>query len=173
MLTLTLLRHAKSSWDDPELGDFDRPLAPRGETAAPRIGAAMVAAKLKPDLVVCSSALRTRQTLALVMVEFAKPMRDIVYEDDIYLATASSLLTRLRTVKRQATHIMLVGHNPGLHALALELVGDGRRKQIVAMARKFPTGGLAVIDFEDAESWTDVRAAGGALRLFVTPRALD
>lgn len=173
MLTLTLLRHAKSSWDDPELGDFDRPLAPRGEQAAPRIGAAMVAEKLKPDLIVCSSALRTRQTLALVMVQFAKPIRDIVYEDDIYLATASSLLARIRAVERQASHIMIVGHNPGLHALALELVGDGRRKSIVALARKFPTGGVAVIDFEEAASWTDVRAASGSLRLFLTPRTLD
>jgi phosphohistidine phosphatase len=173
MLTLSLLRHAKSAWDDPTLGDHDRPLAPRGEKAAPAMGRFIATHDLVPELVLCSTAMRTRQTIALALLEMPRKPSDILYEDDVYLATPTALRARLAQVDDTVRHIMIVGHNPGLHALALELTGTGARRAVIDMARKFSTAALAVIDFHDAEQWSGIRPAAGALRLFVTPRDLD
>ncbi|HXF54451.1 MAG TPA: histidine phosphatase family protein [Hyphomicrobiaceae bacterium] len=171
MLTLSLLRHAKSSWSDPELDDHERPLAKRGIKDAPRIGRFMAAAKLVPDLVLCSGAVRTRATLTLVLAELPHTPAEILYEEDLYLAAPAAMLARLSKVKLPARHVLMVGHNPGLQALALELTGEGARKGLAGLAGKFPTGALAVIDF-DLGSWSALRAASGRLRLFVTPRRL-
>lgn len=173
MLTLSLLRHAKSAWDDPSLEDHERPLAPRGEKAAPRMGGYIAEEHLVPDLVICSTAMRTRQTLALALLEMPEKPPHILYEDEIYLATPAVMRARLARVGRGARHVMIVGHNPGLHALALELTGAGARGTIMAMARKFPTAALAVLDFHDAEQWSAIQPATACLRLFVTPRDID
>jgi phosphohistidine phosphatase len=170
MLTLSLLRHAKSSWDDPALDDFDRPLGERGVKAAPLMGRYLMAEDLRPDLVICSGAVRTRATLALIMPELGAPPPDISYEDDLYLASASRLLGRVHKADR-ARNILLIGHNPGLHALALALVGDGKRRDLDALATKFPTAALAVFTF-DVDKWSAVKAGTGALVRFVTPRQL-
>ncbi len=172
MLTLTLLRHAKSAWDDPTLGDHERPLAPRGEKAAPMIGRQLTRVAA-PDLVLCSTAMRTRQTLALVLLEMTAKPAQILYEDGLYLATPSQLRARLADVAATARHVMIVGHNPGLHALALELTGGGPKRAVVQLAKKFPTAALAVIEFPEAAAWSDVQPATGTLRSFVTPRDLD
>ncbi|SRR5258706_15588563 len=169
MLTLLLLRHAKSSWDDPSLDDFDRPLAPRGAKAASLMGAYIERHKLKPDLVLSSAAVRTRATLALVLAEWSGPAPGILYEDTLYLATPTVLLERLRRAKKEARRIMLLGHNPGLQAVALELIGKGKRKSIAEIATKFPTAALAVIEF-DIDTWSGSRPAAGTLALFTTPR---
>src|SRR5262245_8755490 len=98
MLTLMLLRHAKSSWDDGSLRDFDRPLAPRGESAAPRMGAYMAEQGLAPQLILCSPAVRTRQTVDLVLPHLEGDPT-VVYEDRFYLAAPSVLLARLRRIE--------------------------------------------------------------------------
>jgi phosphohistidine phosphatase len=172
MLTLSLLRHAKSSWDDPELEDHERPLAKRGTKDAPRIGAFMAAEKLKPDYVLCSGAVRARATLTLVLAELPGRPPEITYDDEIYLAEPPRLLSRLAKVRASAHHVLMVGHNPGLHALALTMTGSGERKALAALAGKFPTGSLAVIEFE-AGSWSDIKPGSGRLRLFATPRRLS
>jgi phosphohistidine phosphatase len=171
MLILSLLRHAKSSWDDPRLDDHERPLAKRGAKEAPRIGAYMSEHELKPDLVICSSAVRTRATLALVLAEWSGPPPRVVFEDDLYLGPPVTLLMHLQEVKAPARHVLLVGHNPGVHALALECIGSGDRKLIAGLAKGFPTAALAVITFE-AGSWADIRAASGRLRHFAVPRLI-
>jgi len=171
MLTLSLLRHAKSSWSEPELDDHERPLAKRGIKDAPRIGRFMAAEKLLPDLVLCSGAVRTRATLTLVLAELPNTQAEIFFEDELYLAGPAEMFARLTKVKPPARHVLIVGHNPGLQALALELTGEGKRKGLAGLAGKFPTGALAVIDFE-VGSWSALRAASGRLRLFVTPRRL-
>ncbi|MFZ4806938.1 MAG: SixA phosphatase family protein [Hyphomicrobiaceae bacterium] len=173
MLTLTLLRHAKSAWDDPTLDDHERPLAPRGEKAAPMIGRHLARTVTAPDLVLCSTAMRTRQTLALVLLEMSAKPAEILYEDALYLATPSQLRGRLADVATTTGHVMMVGHNPGLHALALELTGTGPKRAVVQLAKKFPTAALAVIDFPEAAAWADVHPATGTLRTFVAPRDLD
>jgi len=170
MLTLLLLRHAKSSWDDASLDDFDRPLAARGQAAAPRMGAYMAQQGLAPELILCSPAVRTRQTLELVLPHLAGGPT-VVYEDSLYLAASSVLLARLRKIEGNVRQVMIVGHDPGMHGLALELAGAGDPEALQALAGKFPTGGLAVIAFR-ARHWAKVAPGKGRLDLFMTPKML-
>jgi phosphohistidine phosphatase len=170
MLTLSLLRHAKSSWEDGSLEDFDRPLAKRGETAAPRMGAFMAAHGLAPQLILCSPAVRTRQTLDLV-VPHLPGQPTVVYQDDFYLAAPSVLLARLRKVGGKIGHVMVVGHNPGMQGLAVALAGEGEARMLQALSGKFPTAGLAVIRFK-VRSWAKVGHGTGRLELFATPKML-
>ncbi|MGQ0673048.1 MAG: SixA phosphatase family protein [Hyphomicrobium sp.] len=171
MLTLSLLRHAKSSWDDPELDDFERGLAPRGVKAAPAMGRHVAKLALKPDLILCSGAVRTRATVALMLPELGPPPPEVRYDDALYLA---SPITMLDTVRRQPAgpdHVMIVAHNPGMHALALELVGSGQAPDLGDLATRFPTAALAVLTFQ-AKKWSDVRPGIGRLVQFATPKGL-
>jgi phosphohistidine phosphatase len=170
MLTLSLLRHAKSSWDNPNLQDFDRPLNERGRDATPRMGAFMGEQGIAPDLILCSPSVRTRQTLDLVLPHLS-PTPTVLYEDAIYLGAPSALLKRIRAVEARVGHVMIVGHDPGLHRLAMELSGSGEPELLQALARKFPTAALAVIVFEK-KTWSKVKSGGGRLQLFMTPKRL-
>jgi phosphohistidine phosphatase len=170
MLTLSLLRHAKSNWDDPTLKDFDRPLAKRGENAAPRMGAYMEKQGLAPDLVLCSPAVRARQTLDLVLPHLAGGPT-VVFEDNFYLAAPTIMLARVRKIDAKVRHVLIVGHDPGMQGLALELSGSGEVQALQALAAKFPTAGLAVIGFK-ARDWSKVGPGKGRLELFVSPKML-
>jgi len=170
MLTLSLLRHAKSSWDDPGARDFDRPLARRGEEAAPRMGAFMAQHKIVPDLILCSPAVRARQTLDLVLPELPGTPT-VEYEEAFYLAAPKVLLERVRKIDAKVTHVMIVGHDPGMQGLAVDLAGAGDPELLAALARKFPTAGLAVIRFK-AREWRKVGPGKGRLDVFMTPKAL-
>jgi phosphohistidine phosphatase len=174
MLTVLLLRHAKSSWDTMSLPDYDRPLAKRGLKAAPLIGAEIARLGLRPDLILCSGAARTRETLALALPALGSPAPEVVHDDAIYMATPANLLTLLRKLPAGASApktVMIVGHNPGLEELAELLVGGGNDDARDLMAEKFPTGALAVFTF-DAPSWTDIGLGQGKLAHFVTPARL-
>lgn len=168
MLTLTLLRHAKSNWDDTNLDDFERPLAKRGLKAAPEMGRELAKLSPLPDRVLCSTAVRTRATLALVLAEMDGPPPEISYEDSLYLALPELMLEDIQSKAGDARHVLVIGHNPGLHGLALALTGEGKRKDIQALAAKFPTAALAHLTFE-AENWADVRPGTGTLEAFLTP----
>lgn len=172
MLTLLLLRHAKSSWDDTTLDDFDRPLNKRGTKAATLIGTHIASHALIPDLVLCSTAVRTRATLALVLNELPGEAPRVVYDQSLYLAEADTLLQRLRAVEPHKRTVLLVGHNPGIHALALELTGNGPRADLQALAMQFPTAALAHLSF-DADNWRRIAPASGTLVEFVSPRRLS
>jgi phosphohistidine phosphatase len=172
MLTLTLLRHAKSSWEDIELDDFERPLSKRGAGAAPQMGRVLRDLNLKPDLVLCSTAVRTRATLALVLLELGPPPPTIEFDDKLYLASPAAMLARIRKVSGAYRHVMLVGHNPGTHALALELTGAAKPADIAELSQKFPTAGLANMTF-DVDRWSAVAPAGGHLVVFITPRMVS
>jgi phosphohistidine phosphatase len=169
MLTLYLFRHAKSAWDDPSLADFDRPLAPRGERAAPAMAAYMKAQGLGPDLVLCSAARRTRDTWALMAGTLDQPRT--TYLDEIYEAEPPALAAAIRRAPADARRLMLIGHNPGLEDLAQGLIASGDRDRRKALAEKFPTAALAVIDF-DIETWRDLAPATGRLTLFMIPKRL-
>jgi phosphohistidine phosphatase len=171
MLTLSLLRHAKSAWDKPGLDDHERGLAPRGTKAATAMGRYLREQGLVPDLVLCSGAMRTRATLSLVIPELGGAPPRIRYDEALYLASPVTLLDALHGVDKAPGHVMMVGHNPGMHALALELAGGGQRDGMSALATKFPTAALAVITFE-ARSWKDIRPGTGRLERFVTPKDL-
>ncbi len=127
--------------------------------------------KLRPSLALCSDAMRTRATLALLMTELGPPAPRVVYDEILYLAAPEVVLARIAELADEEPHLLVVGHNPGLHALALELVGEGDRKTLALLAREFPTGALAVFSFE-ASSWKDVTSASGHLEHFTTPRRL-
>jgi phosphohistidine phosphatase len=170
MLTLSLLRHAKSSWDNPGAKDFDRPLAKRGEDAAPRMGAFMAQNGIAPDVILCSPAVRTRQTLDLMLPQL-KSTPTVEYEDAFYLAAPSALLARVRKIGAKVHHVMIVGHDPGMHGLATELSGTGDADALQALASKFPTAGLAVIRFK-ARDWAKIGPGKGHLEVFMTPKML-
>jgi phosphohistidine phosphatase len=151
MKRLYLLRHAKSSWDDASLADHDRPLSGRGRRAADAIGQHLRDEGIAPDLVLCSSAARTRETLERIGLSG-------VVEHDLYGASATELLARLRDVPPSVESVLLIGHNPGTHDLALVLTGEP--------ADKYPTGALATIELDE---WT---AGSGRMIAFVRPREL-
>jgi phosphohistidine phosphatase len=171
MPTLSLFRHAKSSWADPMLGDFDRPLAPRGEKAAAAMGAFIAAEGLMPDLILCSGSARTRQTLALASQDWPS-QPGIRYEDALYHATVPAMLAQLRAAPDDKRHVMMVGHNPGMQDFALQLVGGGKAADLRELARKFSSGALAVVAFRTVEHWRDIKPGDGHLTLFKRPRDL-
>lgn len=171
MLTLTLLRHAKSDWSDDTLDDFDRPLAKRGLKAAPVIGRELKKRGPELDLILCSTSKRTHQTLDLVLQELPGQKAGIHYLDDLYHALPDQILDLVRARADTATHVMVVGHNPGLHVLALRLAHDAETELRAAMSRKFPTAAFAQFQFE-GRGWGDFDPAQGRLTHFITPRSL-
>ena len=170
MKTICLLRHAKSSWDDSSLPDHDRPLNARGRAAAPRVGAHMQATGNLPDLVLCSTAVRTRETLDGVLSELEVDPA-IEFEEELYLAAPSEMLDLVRAVSDTVESVLLVSHNPGTGMLAAALSGDGPPQSIHLMRAKFPTAGLAIIELS-VDRWKDVVSGCGSLREFVRPRDL-
>jgi len=170
MLTLSLLRHAKSSWNNPALPDRERPLATRGVTDAPLMGKAMAERGIDPELVLCSSARRTRDTLDLVLPELRVEPK-IVYVDALYHASPEEMLEMLHGIQPGANRVMLVGHNPEIQAFALDLVGSGPKHFRDRLRTKYPTAGLAVINFVSG-LWKSVSVNSGTLNLFLSPRDL-
>ncbi|HSD92965.1 MAG TPA: histidine phosphatase family protein [Methyloceanibacter sp.] len=170
MLTLSLLRHAKSSWKNPALADIDRPLATRGENDAPLMGRAMAEHGIDPELVLCSGARRTRDTLDLVLPELRVEPK-VVYDDALYHASPETMLQMLHAVHPGMDRVMLVGHNPEIQAFALDLVGAGPKHFRDRLRAKYPTAGLAVINFA-AGLWKSVDVNSGTLNLFLVPRDL-
>jgi phosphohistidine phosphatase len=176
MRTITLLRHAKSSWMPTSTGgtvpsDKARPLAPRGQRDAPRMAQWMAAHGIRPDHVLCSTALRTRETLELVTDAVVAASAGVAVRDDLYLAEAGELLRIVRALPAAIGHVMLIGHDPGIHDAAQLLTGTGDPALRRHLAQKFPTASVAVIDF-DAAQWRDIAFGSGRLRLFMSPRQL-
>lgn len=161
MKRLLLLRHAKSSWADAGLSDFDRPLNERGLQAAPLVGRFMRKRKLRPDLVLCSPAERARHTASLVReaAGFDAPLR---YDERIYEATAARLLEVVSQIEEDAAEVLLVGHNPGLEELLARLTGEPRHMPTAALARVLL----------DTEKWGKVREHAGLFELFIKPKEL-
>lgn len=172
MRQLLLLRHAKSSWDDPALSDHARPLNARGRRAATAMAEAMHRLDLAPEVVLVSSARRTLQTLEALAPLDGSPI--VTPMDELYLAPWTRLLEVLQAVPQLARSVLLIGHNPGLHELALSLMGtagiaragaDGRR-----LAEGYPTG--ALVEFTVAAPWHLLAPEGGRLVRFLAPRDL-
>ena len=163
MKRLHLLRHAKSSWDDPDLADHERPLAPRGEKAVLRIAEHVRREEIAPELVLCSTALRARQTLAALLPVFVGDV-EVRLEDGLYGAGADQVLARLREVEESVGSVLVVGHNPTLHELALALTGRGDALE------RFPTGALASMTFTRA--WAELAEDCAELEELVVPREL-
>ncbi len=170
MKTLLLLRHAKSSWDEPLLEDFRRPLAPRGRKAATRMGRFMGREGLIPQRVLCSGAVRATETLELLSEGMDRDLPTQI-RDDIYHASPGSLLELIRSLPDHEDPVLLIGHNPTFEDLARQLVGSGDPEALRDLASKYPTGALAVLDFRIGH-WADLEAGEGDLRAFVRPKAV-
>ncbi len=166
--TLFLLRHAKSSWDDPALADHDRPLAPRGRRAAALMADHLRARGIAPTLVLCSSSMRTRETLEAIADGLAGKVETRI-EDGLYGAPAADLLVMLRELRGSVESVMLIGHQPAIQDLAVYLVGADARPD--AVMGKFPTGALATLSFTG--SWSGLAAGTAELVEFVKPRDLE
>ncbi len=151
MPTLFLLRHAKSSRDDPDLDDFDRPLAPRGCKAAPRMGVEMAARGWMPDMALVSPAVRTSQTWTLVSGALTREQApDTRFEEGLYMAPCASILSHVCALPESVSSVLVVGHNPGLHECALTLAGPhSDTAALQSVEAKFPTAALARFDIED------------------------
>lgn len=172
MKRLFLLRHAKASHHDGR--DEDRILAPRGREDAQRIGRFLREEVYLPELVLCSTSARTRQTLELLLPELgAKPV--VQYLNELYLAESEDIADIAKRTRDAVNSLMIVGHNPGLEECARELASlpaeRRARKRYETMAAKFSTGALAVIDFEIAR-WADIHPGLGELELFLRPKEL-
>ena len=162
MKTLLLLRHAKSSWDDSSLPDFDRPLASRGRRDAPRVGAALRQSGVIPDIVWSSPAVRARQTIEAV--SRAAGLEAVEFKDDIYAASSAELIKIVRSLPDASARAMLVGHNPGFEDLVNRLAAS--------TDETMPTCALACIEFQ-IDSWKDVEDGAGRLLWLLRPKELE
>ncbi|CAO5150610.1 phosphohistidine phosphatase [Frankia sp. AiPs1] len=163
---LLLLRHAKSDWADGETPDIERPLSASGRRACALVARHLAQGGLAPDLILCSAALRTRQTVEGIADALPAGV-PVLVEDRLYLAEAQALLDRLRDVDDGVPTVLLVGHNPGIHTLAVALLLPEDRPRIPT----YPTAALAVQDLA-VTRWTDLGQGTTRLTSFVTPRAL-
>ena len=171
MKTLTLLRHAKSGWDDPVARDFDRPLNAKGQRAAQVVGRNLRAISPGFDRIVASPALRVVQTIEHVGRGYGEAL-SAEWDRRLYLASVASLLDVVQEQAVGVDRLLLVGHNPGLEELVLSLVPSGSNPARGDVEEKFPTASVAVMTF-DAGDWSDVQVGRATLSHFVRPRDLD
>lgn len=159
MKTLYLLRHAKSSWDRPDLADYDRPLNDRGREAAPFMGGLMAAKGYIPSIIISSPALRARQTAELIISSGLQKV-DLLFDDRIYEASPQALRQVVSEADDRHGTVMIIGHNPGL---------EGFIRYLSGAAESMPTASLAIIDL-DIEKWRSVSDACGSLQAVYRPK---
>jgi phosphohistidine phosphatase len=167
MRRLMLLRHAKTEQAEPGERDRDRKLMKRGRADAPVIGAYMAHHGLVPDLAMVSPTTRTKETWSLLAPCFAKPP-SMITDDRIYNATVEKLIGAIREARKART-LLVIGHNPGLHDLAVQLIAAGDVEAHKRIKESLPTSGLVVIDLP-LDDWSSIRPQSGRLERFVTPR---
>lgn len=168
MKQLHLLRHAKSSWANADRPDRERPLAPRGRRAAQRLAAHLDEHGVHPDVVLCSPAVRTTQTLELIREGLGAGV-EVLVEDELYGASAHQLLARLRCLPEQVRSVMVVGHNPGLQELTLLLARQGPLRE--RAQAHFPTAALATLAVRRG-GWAALGPAKATLVDYREPREL-
>lgn len=162
MKTLLLMRHAKSAWDDSSLADLDRPLAPRGEHDAPRIGRALRKRGPLPDVIISSPAARAKATIEAV-AKAAELAVEVEFDEALYGATSAELMKLIRRLADSKGCALIVGHNPGFEDFVGRLTG---------LHERMPTAALACIGF-DIDCWEDVEDGKGSLAWLLTPKQLD
>ena len=170
MKSLTILRHAKSSWDKPGLDDFDRPLNERGRKSARLMGRELRKRKMRFDLVVASAAVRVQETLEEFAEGYGEDL-EVGVESRIYEAGVQTLMDVVRAIPDRVEKAMIVGHNPGLQQLVLALASDGGKGLRERVESKFPTAAAAVIEL-DIKKWGDAGAGSGRIRELILPREL-
>lgn len=173
MKRLYLLRHAKSAWGDLALGDYERPLAPRGRRATKHMGAFLRDSGYRFDQVLCSAAKRARQTWQGVSKRLVpEAVGSVTYDEHLYMAGAPALLARLQQTEDHIETVLLIAHNPDVETLASKLCISGEGNALDRLHNKFPTAALADIAL-DIASWTDLAPGCGTLTRFTLPRDLE
>ena len=170
MKTLYLLRHAKSSWDDPSLRDFDRPLAPRGRLAAPAVARHMQEQGYLPQVVLSSASRRTRETWSLVSSVLGGDP-EVRFQRSLYMADAADMLMEIHVQTNATERLLMIGHNPSMEELAVYLAGSGDADALRSMTRKFPTAALAVLEHR-GDRWSELTRGSCHLVEFVRPKDL-
>lgn len=169
MLTLYLLRHAKSAWGNSNLADIDRPLSPRGVRAADAMAAYMDRQRLHPTRILCSTACRTRHSL-LPLLARLRDRTEIVMERQIYDLSEETYVSLIQQ-QGDTARLMLIGHNSATEETALQLIGSGDATLLADLSTKYPTGALAHLRF-DVDAWSEITPQSGYLINFVKPRDL-
>ncbi|MEV7990797.1 histidine phosphatase family protein [Streptomyces sp. NPDC086077] len=164
---LVVLRHAKSA-RPPDVADHERPLAPRGRRDAPAAGRALAESDCLPDLALCSTAVRARQTWQLASAQWATPA-PVRYEHELYGAEVPELLAAVHEMPPEVRTLLLVGHNPGLEDLVLALAGDGVGDTLDRVRAKFPTSAIAVLTAHGS-GWDALRPGAALLTEMLVPR---
>ena len=165
--TLTLIRHAKSSWNDPDISDFERTLNKRGRHDAPRIGAELKreldAQDISFDKMLCSTATRARETLDLLLPPLAINTDNILYLQELYCASTQELINAIADHAGENNHLAIIAHNPGLENLASHLTG-----------KTFSMSTCEVIQIEfDSQSWNEISGTKGKVMLDLCPKKFD
>jgi phosphohistidine phosphatase len=164
---LVVLRHAKSAWPE-GVDDHDRPLGPRGRRDAPEVGRALAASDLLPDLALCSTAVRARQTWDLASAQWGTPP-PVRHDPRLYAADVPDLLTAVHEVSAEVETLLLIGHNPGLEELVLELAGDSLDDTLEEVRVKFPTSAIAVLAWHGT-TWRALAPGTALLTNVIVPR---
>jgi phosphohistidine phosphatase len=173
MKRLTVLRHAKSGWDDPVARDFDRGLNQRGRLAAKRVGEFAREPGLDVDFIIASPAVRVTQTLDIFLPAAKLDRIEPHWDRRVYLASSVTLMDCLSDLGDDINHVLMAGHNPGLEDLILELVpADGSSPLRTMIEDNFPTGALATIEL-DIAGWKEIKESSGKLVSLALPRQLD
>ncbi|MCF6525730.1 histidine phosphatase family protein [Streptomyces sp. JJ36] len=163
--SIVLLRHAKADW--PDVADHDRPLADRGRKDAPLVGEWLTDHGIAPELTLCSTAARTRETWKLLAPKLPRRPKT-VYEDRLYEASPGEIIALLNEVPDEVGELLVVGHNPGMQAVADLLSGEAEDTDAAArLARGFPTSAVAVVRFTG--SWKSVEPGTGSLTRYWAP----
>ncbi|WP_417685937.1 SixA phosphatase family protein [Roseibium sp.] len=170
MLRLLLLRHAKSDWADAELRDFDRPLNSRGRSAARAMATFLAEAKLKPNLILCSTARRTRETLSRLLPVMTHEA-DVRLLHTLYDDSEGNYLPQIRQFGKDARTLMVIGHNPAIEQSAHGLFGSGEMELKSDMELKYPSGALAIYECP-IDRWADLKPETCRLEAFIKPRSL-
>jgi phosphohistidine phosphatase len=169
MKSIALLRHAKSSWDNPSLADFDRPLSPRGEKAARRMGEELRQRDLRFDLVISSPARRAVDTIRLVEEAYGGSF-NIRFEPQLYDSPVSRLMKIVREVDHSVDRLLLVGHSPELQESTI-LLAERDDPLLPSVEFKFPTGAIALLELP-AKRWEDAALGSARMVAFIRPRDL-
>ena len=164
MKTLTLVRHAKSSWNHPGLTDFERPLNKRGKRDAPRMASRLATQQIRPQIIVSSPAVRALTTAEVIASALGYQPAEIIRDERIFHAYSNQLLDVIRSFDEHRQHIMLVGHNPGLTDLVDQLAHAG--------ISNIPTCGIVVLSFS-VDRWRDVNDGAGEMQLFDYPKNIS
>lgn len=162
---LYLLRHAKSDWNNTFLSDFERPLNQRGRRSASKIASFISTNKIRPELILCSSARRTRETLEIIQHSF-NPKTEFSIENELYASSVYDLIKRIQRVPDSIKSLMIIGHNPGMQDLSLQLSTSSELRDQIS--EKFPTGALVDV-FIETESWSRIAQGEARIISFTTP----